>query len=89
MNESTGSADPAIGDLIVLIRAMVEDDDLSIAEFAQLDRWLADHPQVADQWPANLIGEGVRAICADDIVDQQELDALCGALKRIANDRPE
>ncbi|MDJ0938620.1 MAG: hypothetical protein QNJ00_02520 [Woeseiaceae bacterium] len=89
MDDTATNTDAAIEDLMAMIRTMVEDDDLSIVEFAQLDRWLADHPQVAEHWPANLIGEGVRAICADNVVDQQELDALCGALKRIANDEAE
>ena len=87
MNDVSVSTDSAIDDLMAMIRTMVEDDVLSIVEFAELDRWLADHPQVAGLWPANLIGEGVRAICADNVVDQQELDALCGALKRIAKEK--
>ena len=74
----------AIGELLAMIRHMVDDDDLSIQEFAKLDLWLAAHPQVADLWPAKAIATGVHMICADDVVDQEELDALCEDLKKIA-----
>jgi hypothetical protein len=76
----------AIGELLIIIRRMIEDNDLSIREFAELDRWLGGHPEIADVYPASLIAEGIHAICADDIVDQQELDAMCGVLKKITRE---
>ena len=75
-----------IDELLSIIRRMVEDNDLSIHEFAELDRWLAANPEIRDVYPASLIAEGIHAICADDIVDQQELDAMCGVLKKISNE---
>ncbi len=75
----------SVQELLALVTHMVEDNDLSIQEFATLDRWLSDNRHIAHLWPANIIGEGVHLICADNVVDQQELDALCGAMKAIAS----
>ena len=77
-----------IQELLTIIRRMVEDNDLTIHEFAELDRWLAARQEIQDVYPASLIFEGIHAICADDIVDQQELDAMCGVLKKIARELP-
>ena len=63
---------------------MVDDDDLSIHEFATLDRWLADNRHIADLWPANVITEGVHHVSEDNLVEQHELDAMCDLLKEIA-----
>ena len=73
-------------EFLTLVKQMVEDDKLTIQEFATLDRWLAERPDVAAEWPASLVAEGIRQICADNVVDQQELEAMCGALKRIVKE---
>lgn len=74
----------SVNELLALIRHMVEDDELSIQEFAKLDRWLSANPHISELWPAKSIAAGVHLICADNIVDQEELDALCVDLKNIA-----
>ncbi len=74
----------SVTELLELIRSMVDDDDLSIHEFATLDRWLASNQHIAELWPANVIAEGVHHVSADDLVEQHELDAMCALLRQIA-----
>ncbi len=75
----------SVSELLALIRTMVEDDDLSIHEFAELDRWLAANQHIAELWPANVIAEGVHHVSEDNLVEQHELDAMCDLLKQIAS----
>ena len=74
----------SVKELLTLIRSMVDDDDLSIHEFATLDRWLAENRHIAELWPANVITEGVHHVSEDNLVEQHELEAMCDLLKEIA-----
>ena len=82
--EATAEQTASVQELLELIRSMVEDDDLSIHEFATLDRWLAANRHIAELWPANVITEGVHHVSEDNLVEQHELDAMCDLLKEIA-----
>ena len=78
----------SVKELLELIRSMVDDDDLSIHEFATLDRWLAANRHIAELWPANIITEGVHHVSEDNLVEQHELEAMCYLLKEIAAGQP-
>ncbi len=78
----------SVKELLELIRSMVDDDDLSIHEFATLDRWLAANRHIAELWPANIITEGVHHVSEDNLVEQHELEAMCDLLKEIAAGQP-
>ena len=82
--DTTEEQAASIKELLELIRSMVDDDDLTIHEFATLDRWLADNRHVAELWPANVITEGVHHVSEDNLVEQHELEAMCDLLKEIA-----
>lgn len=82
--EATENQASSVRELLELIRSMVDDDDLSIHEFAALDRWLAANRHIAELWPANVITEGVHRVSEDNLVEQHELDAMCDLLKEIA-----
>ena len=83
--ETNAEQAESVKELLELIRSMVDDDDLSIHEFATLDRWLAENRHIAELWPANVITEGVHHVSEDNLVEQHELDAMCDLLKEIAN----
>lgn len=87
--EANAEQAASVKELLELIRSMVDDDDLSIHEFATLDRWLAANRHVAELWPANVITEGVHHVSEDNLVEQHELDAMCDLLKEIAAGQPE
>ncbi len=74
----------SVSELIGLIKGMVADDEINIREFATLERWLGDHEELAGEWPANLIHERIRQICADNVVDDEELENLRDILVKIA-----
>ena len=86
--EANQQATESVKELLELIRSMVDDDDLSIHEFATLDRWLAANRHIAELWPANIITEGVHHVSEDNLVEQHELEAMCDLLKEIAAGQP-
>jgi NAD-dependent DNA ligase len=68
--------DAAIDELIGLIRGIVADDEVSERETIKLAEWTQLHPDVVNDWPANVVVRRINRIFDDGRVDGEEREEL-------------
>ncbi len=72
-----------LAEMLGLVRGVIADGTVSADEAHQLARWTREHPDVATQWPANLLARRLEQIVRDGRVDARErkhLGSLLGQL---------
>lgn len=74
----------AIELLLGIVTGLVADQQLQDIEIRFLQNWLADHPDVANSWPGNVIAGTVRDTLADGVVTEDERTHLLKVLHDLA-----
>jgi hypothetical protein len=61
-----------LAEMLGLVRGVIADGTVSADEAHHLARWTREHPDVATQWPANLLARRLEQIVRDGRVDARE-----------------
>ncbi len=81
--QTTRDEAAAINELLGLVTGIVADGVVDLSEFAQLDQWIGNNPDVSNHWPANVIAQRLRHIAEDGVVEPEELEELKTTLQQM------
>ncbi len=77
--------EPAVADLMEILKEIVSDGVISEEEALDLDRWLTRNGDLTHVWPMNALAGRLGTIMADGIIEQSELDDLREAVLQITH----
>jgi len=66
--------------LLGICTGLLADNHLSDNEIHFLDTWLADHDDIANTWPGEILVKRIRSVLADGIIDEDEREYLRSTL---------
>lgn len=69
--------------LLGIASGLIADGDLNDKEIVFLSTWLADHPELANTWPGEVVYARVRSALADGIVSAEEREHLKMTLEEL------
>jgi len=69
--------------LLGIASGLIADGDLNDKEIVFLATWLADHPELSDTWPGEVVYARVRSTLADGIVSPEEREHLKMTLEEL------
>jgi hypothetical protein len=69
--------------LLGIASGLIADGDLNDKEIVFLSTWLADHPELSDTWPGEIVCARVRSVLADGVVSSEERDHLKTTLEEL------
>lgn len=67
-----------------IVAGIIADKQINDAEIQFLKSWLAEHPDVANEWPGSAIAMAIRTAMADGIITDQERTHLLTTLQSMA-----
>jgi hypothetical protein len=70
-----------MSELMGLIRGVLADGEVSEAEAVVLRDWIAANPDVAGEWPANVLARRLHRVFEDGVVDAEERAGLAALLQ--------
>ena len=71
----------SLDSLLGLCEGYLVDGHLSDPEILHLNKWIQNHPHIADEWPASVILQNLRKILQDGVIDEDERTELTGILR--------
>lgn len=74
----------AMQSLMGMVTGIVADEHLHDREIALLSTWLAEHREIAEQWPGSAIAAHLRLALADGIITEEERAHLLAVLSELA-----
>lgn len=81
-------ADRSITEMLGIIRGVLIDGDVSVAETEGMRNWLRNNPRAAAAWPASVISDRIQKIFADGHVTEEERRELADLLNKVTGGDP-
>lgn len=75
-----------IAEMLGIVRGVIADGAVSADEVQNLVAWARENPDVARQWPANLLAKHLEQIVRDGRVDSRERRRLAALLLQVGQD---
>src|SRR2546426_189444 len=75
--------DAQSAELLALCEAILEDDEVSVAEIRSLGEWLAEHEVARRSWPGEVIAPPIQQVLLDGRVNKTELKKISALLRRV------
>lgn len=75
--------DAGIDELVGLIKGIVADQEVTVREAEILSGWVSNHPEIAGDWPCNVLVCRLNRIFEDERVDDDEREELKDVLLEI------
>lgn len=82
--EAGDEPEAQINELTGFLLGISADNEISRSELAELDRWLKDHEELAETWPASEVIRRIEDIKEDGVVTDEELEDLLETVKQIS-----
>jgi NAD-dependent DNA ligase len=85
---STPRARHGASALVGLAREMMADGTISCAEVHELVSWVAEHPEMINSFPGNVIAQRLERYLADQYIDADEVADLSSLLAELTRNEP-
>lgn len=79
----------SLDEMLGLCKGVLADGVIVEREAIALEEWCRANPELATEWPASILGERLRRIFEDGIVDDEERADLGALLRQIVGGPPE